>query len=719
MTTMDGQTTDLRYVSLFVLIVALILASLAGISARALLVFERGLIPELDRKMRTVGVTLDAKLERALRYGIPLDRLPGVTDFFGAALAVDRDLAYLAITRTDGTLLHRSGPALPATELLAGATSAALTEPVEAPPESGDGRSRFALAAPPLAASRLGAFYNLALPLDSGQAVVGVLHVGAETRFVARQIREILFDIAIVFVIAALIALELLPLIAHQAVIDPLRQIETVLKRMAEGDFGLVATVSRGPAGRLARLLDRLTQQANAAYRSLLDRTAALRATAPAPADRLAASLSRLRQDFALAPDGRPTPYRPAQLLGARMATFLFVFAAELSQPFLPLYARNLATALQDPPSQLLVGLPLTLFTLAAALSMPLAGWRVTRTDCRRTFIEGASLLVAGLLGAGFAADYFALLGWRAMTAVGYGFMYAACQGYVVARSSADRPAAGGALFVSGIMAASICGPAIGGILADRIGYTATFCCAAALGAGAALVAFRLLDIAPTAKKPAASRPLRGIGRALATHPRFWLLMLGAAIPAKLLLNGFLFFLVPLTLSEFGASRSEIGRVAMLYGLAALFLGPACARLADRFSAHGLLVGAGGLLAGIGLLPVFFFPTTYGVLAGVLLLGVGQAMSISAQLAVVTRICRPQIERFGRDPVLGFYRLVERLGGAAGPLVAAGLAGLLGYPGAVTATGILGVLAATLFGVGFLMLGIEPEPDGEPRSAPP
>lgn len=718
MTAMDGRAADLRYVWLFALIVALILASLAAISGRALLAFERGLIPELDRKMRTVGVTLDAKLERALRYGIPLDRLPGVSEFFGAALAADRDLAYLAITRADGALLHRSGPALPATELLAGATSAALTELLEAPPEAGGGRPRLSLAAPPLAASRLGAFYNLALPLDSGQAVVGVLHVGAETRYVALQIREILFDIAIVFIIAALIALELLPLIAHQAVIDPLRRIETVLKRMADGDFGLVAAISRGPAGRLARLLDRLTQQANADYRALLDRTAALRVTAPVAADRLAASLSRLRQEYALAPDGRPTPYRPAQLLGARMATFLFVFAAELSQPFLPLFARSLATALQDPPSQFLIGLPLTLFTLIAALSMPLAGWRVTRADCRRTFVEGALLLIGGLLGAGFAEDYFALLGWRAMTAVGYGFMYVACQGYVVAHSPAERPATGGALFVSGIMAASICGPAIGGILADRIGYTATFCCAAGLGAWAALVAFRLLDATPP-PQPAPRGSLRGTGRALATHPRFALLMLGAAIPAKLLLNGFLFFLVPLTLSEFGASRSEIGRVAMIYGLAALFLGPTCARLADRFCAHGPLVGAGGLLAGIGLIPVFFFPTTFGLLAGVLLLGVGQAMSISAQLAVVTRICQPQIERFGRDPVLGFYRLVERLGGAAGPLVAAGLAGLFGYPGAITATGILGVLAATLFCVGFLMLGIEPEPDGEPRSAPP
>lgn len=714
---MNARPTGFRYVWLFVLILALILGSLVGISAHALLAFERGLIPQLDQKMLVVGSAINVKLERALGYRIPLDRLPGVTDFFGTVLAADPDLAYLAVTRPDGAMLFQRGAALPTANALADATADALRESPGLPTPPASASRWFETQAPPLTARRLGSFYNLTLPLKSDGTIAGVLHVGAEARFVARQIQEILFDIAIVFVIAVLIASELLPLIVHQTVINPLRQIETVLQRISGDDLSHTTTAYRGPAGRLAGLLNRLVQQSNAAYQNILHRTAVLQAVAaPATASRLAASLAQLRQGFTLAPEGRPAPYRPAQLLGARMATFLFIFAAELSQPFLPLYARSFATALQDPPSQWLIGLPLTVFTLIAALSMPLAGWRVEQTDFRRTFGEGAILLMVGLIGAGFATDFFALLGWRALTAVGYAFMYVACQGYVVAHSPEGRLAVGGALFVSGIMAASICGPAIGGILADRIGYTATFCCAAALGASAALVAIHLLDSVSTPKPPS-RRLRRGTVRALAAHPRFLLLMVGAAVPAKLLLNGFLFFLVPLTLAELGDSRSEIGRIAMLYGLAALFLGPACARLADRYAAHGLLVGAGGLLAGIGLIPVFFFPTTVGVLVGVLLLGIGQAMSISPQLALVTRICKPQIERFGRDPILGFYRLVERLGGAAGPLVAAGLASLFGYPGAITATGILGVLTATLFSVGFLMLGIEREPDSEPPSA--
>ena len=98
-----------------------------------------------------------------------------------------------------------------------------------------------------------------------------------------------------------------------------------------------------------------------------------------------------------------------------------------------------------------------------------------------------------GLAGTGLAFNFFDLLGWRALTAVGYAFLYTACQGYVIANAPEQRRAEGGALFVSGLMAGSICGPAIGGILADRIGYTATFSCAAALALGAGLMAMNLL----------------------------------------------------------------------------------------------------------------------------------------------------------------------------------------------------------------------------------
>ena len=686
-----------RFAGLFIMTLILIVAVLIGISFYAARAFERSLLPQLDRKMLTVGTAVNAKLERALRYGIPLERLPGVTDFFGGVLAANPDLAYLAVTSANGVVLYQRGTLLPSVEQLLTATQ----------PQAG-----------PPTAQRVGAAYDLALPLQGNQTVAGSLHVGADAGFVTRQIRELLFDIAIVFIIAALVALELLPLIVQQNLAAPMRRLESVLRRIADGDLRYTLPASHDEVGQLSSLINRLVTRLNTTYRQLIHQALLLRTAIPASVGRLDSGLASLRQGFILAPNGQPTPYLSVHLIGARMATFLFIFAAELSQPFMPLYIRTYAAALGDPPAQWLIGLPLTVFTLTAALCMPIAGWRFERVGSRHTFIEGAGLLMMGLAGTGLAFNFFDLLGWRALTAVGYAFLYTACQGYVVANSPEQHRAQGSALFVSGLMAGSICGPAIGGILADRIGYTATFSCAAALALGAGLAALNLLGASPVIRSNQRDQqPGHGLIRDLSANFRFAWLMLFAAIPAKLLLNGFLFFLVPLTLYELGNSRSEIGRVVMLYGLAALFLGPMFARLADRFAIHGLLIGVGGLLTGVGLIPMLFFPNTLTVLAGVLCLGIGQAMSISPQLALVTRICRPQITRFGSGPVLGFYRLIERLGGASGPLIVAGFAGLFGYSGTMTAIGVLGVVTATLFSIGFLIMGIDLEPSDQ--SAPP
>jgi len=63
-------------------------------------------------------------------------------------------------------------------------------------------------------------------------------------------------------------------------------------------------------------------------------------------------------------------------------------------------------------------------------------------------------------------------------------------------------------------------------------------------------------------------------------------------------------------------------------------------------------------------------PGFFGV---VFLLGLGQAMSIAAQSALVSEHCREEIRVYGHDAVYGVYRLLERLGNALGPLLASQL----------------------------------------------
>ncbi len=186
--------------------------------------------------------------------------------------------------------------------------------------------------------------------------------------------------------------------------------------------------------------------------------------------------------------------------------------------------------------------------------------------------------------------------------------------------------------------------------------------------------------------------------------------MVLAAIPAKLLLTGFVFYLVPLLLTEVGASQSETGRIVMSYGIAAFLLGPVFARAADRLRAHGVMVCAGGIISGAALLPILFAQSSSWVLVAVVGLGIGQAMSIASLLAVVTLVAARELQQLGQAPVLGAFRLLERLGAAAGPFVAAAGTASLGLAGTMAGLGAFGVLSAVLFGALFLIAGYEPEP---------
>jgi len=120
----------------------------------------------------------------------------------------------------------------------------------------------------------------------------------------------------------------------------------------------------------------------------------------------------------------------------------------------------------------------------------------------------------------------------------------------------------------------------------------------------------------------------------------------------------------------------------------------------ERYVSLGLIISG---LSGLLLLLSDSFLVLFGV---VFLLGLGQAMSIAAQSALVSEHCRDEIRIYGNDAVYGVYRLLERLGNALGPLVASLLVVGWGYQGAFVAISLV-VLAC---GIAFTLLARAAEP---------
>jgi len=111
------------------------------------------------------------------------------------------------------------------------------------------------------------------------------------------------------------------------------------------------------------------------------------------------------------------------------------------------------------------------------------------------------------------------------------------------------------------------------------------------------------------------------------------------------------------------------------------------------------LVGGGLLVSGLGGVLMLAGDGVALVFASVLLVGLGQSMSISAQSALVSEHCAQEISQMGEGVIYGVYRLLERIGNALGPLIASALVLSFGYR-----TGFIVIGAAVVAcGIGFLV----------------
>lgn len=375
-----------------------------------------------------------------------------------------------------------------------------------------------------------------------------------------------------------------------------------------------------------------------------------------------------------------------------RLPLFLFILSEELTRAFLPLFFRDagMAHALS---ADLAASLPISVYMILFAATTPYAGGWADRFGPTRVFALGAALCALGFGWMALSQDYWPLLIARALCAAGYALGTMACQRQIIASTADDNRTRGLALFVSAVSIAAICGASVGGVLAERMGYRGVLL----IAAGCALAGFAIFALSreKSAQMPAgqAAFHLRDLGPLLRNR-RFMMLMLGAAIPAKIALAGFLFYLTPLGLQADGYSPAAIGRAIMLYYILLTLGNPLASLLADRWRQPLTLVVAGMLLTGLGTLAALAVPPLTDDLAlwaGIVSLGIGTALSAAPMQTLAVQLA-------GQDsptPVLVALRTLERLGSVIGPLIAGGLLVWLPHHLAMTAIGAI-ALAGTL-----------------------
>ena len=677
-----------RAITILTVVLTLAAAGLLSFHTHGLV--EAQLRPELEKQSATIAEFAASDVERALGYGIPLPELRGVETYFDEARAPHPEVDFIALLDREGGLLHLSGSSFPQNG------QPQLVEAI---------RTLLASDQPPrtFAHPALG---NLVLaPARHEGRIAAIVAVGTDPYFVDNAMQELSYDVLVILLVAVFLALEISAAILSGVVVGPLSGLIMLLKRVSNGDLRTsTARDSRHEIGRAVSHANTVLGALQARYTTLTQRSDAT--PAPELAQRLKAFGARFGLNRGMS--GRDEAVSsPADM---RLALFLMVGAEEMQKAFMPLYVASLEDNLIEWLSpQVLIGLPISVYMFAVAVFTPFAGTWSDRFGPRRIFLLGLVPAALGFLGCALASGVLQLVSFRILTAIGYAMCTIAAQGFIMSHMPPRQRAQGAAIFVGVTMAASICGTAIGGILADRVGYRAVFGCAAMLCVVASFLAWRMMP----AGRPGQGGPRRALRfsdvRMMLANPRFLALLMFSAIPAKIVLTGFLFYAVPIYLTELKATEAEIGRVMILYSLVIILAGPWLSRLATSPGRSWALVIGGAILSGLATCLLLLGQEIAVVVLCVLVVGIAHAMSISPQIGLVPDVCRKEVDLIGETAILGVFRMLERVGSVIGPILVATLVLRFGMVEGLAWTGAAIVAMALLL---LATLIRAPEPGG-------
>lgn len=612
--------------------------------------------PELAARTNLIGTVVSDDVQRALGTGVPLENLVGAESFFGDMLKQLPEVAYVAVAT--GRVILEAGKRI---------------DPYLAPP-----RERKDVRSHPI--------------MHEGKEIAYVV-IDIDPAFISKKFFDVFLDMGVVVLAAVLIAFEVMVLMTSRSLTAALDRLQRLAAMQAAGDFSKrVSVATRNAVDRVARALIERADTLNARF------AAAWSAAGNSVSRR--AVLDGLRERYGLSEKG-PSSLRISYFTDLRLALFLFAAADELPLSFLPIYTR----AAQNPwgwiDENVLISLPLAGYLLAIVIASPfarsLARWRGRRT----LLILAAIPTFAAHLGFYFATTVPEIVVARTVTGFGYALVTLACQDYVLETTRREERDRSLGMFSTVICGGIFCGTALGGVLADRLGQANVFLLSATLIVISALLI--LWFVAPTgsSETAAAVRVARPLILATMRNRRFAVLVFGIAIPAGVVVQAFISYMVALTLDSLGASSADIGRTLMIYFLAIALIGPLSGRAAEGGFPVPALALSGGLLAGISLLAVAVWPGEITMIFAVLGCGIGHGMVDGSKVSFAMSISETELAHLGADPVLGALRTMERLGSIAGLLLVAALAGQFGY---AFATGV--VAAWSLAGAALFALSI-------------
>ncbi|WP_287226256.1 MULTISPECIES: MFS transporter [Vibrio] len=486
---------------------------------------------------------------------------------------------------------------------------------------------------------------ELSIPIDTTGIIK--LQMMADTNIIPQMTKDSIMDMITVLVASGLFVIEIILFICHFMIIKPWKQIKQLIAMGENKQVPYLVQVQSNDE--FGTLIGKLNLRIKAAF---------ARENLPV----------RNIQDYRF----------------IRLPLFILIFSEAASLAFFPNFVASLPSNQNWIPADLVTSLPISLFMLCWAISLPFAGYWSDKVGRRKSLISGGLITAFGLVATALSPNLEWLLIARALTAAGYGVVFISAQGYVTDTTNTQNRTKGMSTFLSAFFSGSLCGAAIGGVLADKLGYSMTFLLAATLAVIGVILVISFFD---RGESNSESKPVQlSDFKILLSNKYFALITFFSAIPAKVVLTGFLYYICPVYLQSLGESSAVSGRVMMTYGLAIIIISPLAAMLIDKWNNKIAFIFAGGILSAAALMNIMLLPGTSGLLMIVILVGIAHGICVSPQVPLIIELLSDS--GLDKGKTIGIFRLTERIGNIAGPLVAGLALSVLGFQNTIVLFGI-------------------------------
>lgn len=384
-----------------------------------------------------------------------------------------------------------------------------------------------------------------------------------------------------------------------------------------------------------------------------------------------------------------------------RTAIAIYLFGTMMGISFIPVFMNQLTAGKSyfGLSGNVLTSIPVSMEILAALVASFLAGVWMDRAGWHKPFLSGVGLSIMAALLSSFARNPVEFIVYRGLAGFGYGLSWMSAQGFLFNASGGRNLGRGSASLIAGIYSGYICGGAVGGLIADRLGYAAVFCFS---GMVLILPAVFVLFFMPSFfQKPAGQHEGQhselNIGASLSkartylSNKRILSTLLFSLLPFSLAQMGIFLFATPVILDSLHVSKATTGRVMMIYGITVIYLGPFLGSLTDKARNKEIFLVLAGISGTIGLFMVKYFSGVFALSLALFFMSVAGSIANPAISVIVH--AQDVTRAVGVGFAVGTQRVFDKLGQMLGPLVLGALFSFYSFQSSIQLLGVFYFIA--------------------------